>query len=453
MKRLAIFVLAAHLLLAAGLPAQRASAAGGVSFTLTVSSAFLRAAPNATAARTYSIFLGQSYDVSARTADNEWISLDYAGATRGTWVRASFGRVDGLLENVPVSDGAPVIPAGITSQGTTITPIAGGAGRTMLLTITASSAFARDVPYAEGSRIASLFRGQEYLATGRDFASNWVRIQMWGGSAWVTAGSVRLAGNLLDLPAVDEVPVSGDATIFGIKPSSPLPSWIPAISTTQRDIYYQAAAFGRSHRIFTVAGDCNSLSYYYLELVAKNLIDLRGENYLRATIQNFKPSFSRLSAAVSGGFNTASILDPTWAEPGLCQAGETPFACELRVSNASIIFIALGTGDQYDWRSFEGNYRQMLTIALQSGVLPVAVTKADNLESQEGGAEPGYINNTIRRLAQEFNVPLLDFELATADLPNHGLVDEPGHDFHLSGEAMGVHVLTTLETLNAIWQP
>jgi hypothetical protein len=357
------------------------------------------------------------------------------------------------LENVPVSNGAVVIPTAATNQGVAASPIAGGAARTMLLTISASSAFARDVPYAEGVRVASLFRGQEYLATGRDFASNWVRIQMWGSSAWVTAGSVRLAGNLLDLPAVDEIPVSADAAQFGLKPAAPLPAWIPVISTPQRDIYYQAAAYGRSHRVFTVAGDCNSLSYYYLELVAKNLIDLRGENYLRPTIQNFKPSFYRLSAAVSGGFNSSSVLDPTWAEPGLCQAGESPFACELRVSNASIVFIALGTGDQYTWPSFEGNYRTMLTLALQNGVLPVAVTKADNLDSQEGAADPGYINNTIRRLAQEYNVPLLDFELATADLPNHGLVDEPGHDFHLSGAAMGVHVLTTLETLNAIWQP
>ncbi|MEP7359376.1 MAG: hypothetical protein ABI847_19145, partial [Anaerolineales bacterium] len=79
--------------------------------------------------------------------------------------------------------------------------------------------------------------------------------------------------------------------------------------------------------------------------------------------------------------------------------------------------------------------------------------KADTLESQEGGAPQGFINDTIRRLAQEFNVPLMDFEAASAELPNHGLQDEPGHDFHLSGAGMGVHVMTTLETLNAIWQP
>ena len=82
MKRLAIVVLLAQVVLAVGLPPQRAAAAGGVSFTLTATSAFLRSVPSASAARTYSIFKGESFAVSARTDDSEWVSLEYAGATR-----------------------------------------------------------------------------------------------------------------------------------------------------------------------------------------------------------------------------------------------------------------------------------------------------------------------------------------------------------------------------------
>ena len=31
-------------------------------------------------------------------------------------------------------------------------------------------------------------------------------------------------------------------------------------------------------------------------------------------------------------------------------------------------------------------------------------------------------------------------------------LEEPGHDFHLNAEAVGVHVLATLQTLHVIWR-
>jgi hypothetical protein len=218
-----------------------------------------------------------------------------------------------------------------------------------------------------------------------------------------------------------------------------------------RDIYQQSGQHGRSNRSFAIAGDCNSLSFLYLELVAKGLYSLKGHEYLWPSILQFKSSFYRESVAVSGGFNSASVMDPLWADPKQCRPGESPFGCELRITRASVVFILLGTGDQYQWQSFEANYRKLIEYALQNGVLPVVVTKADRLEADEGQAEPGYINNVIRRLAAEYEVPLLDFDLATSTLPNHGLVEE-GNDFHLSGEGIGLHVLTTLQTLHAIWR-
>src|SRR5688572_21617831 len=110
----------------------------------------------------------------------------------------------------------------------------------------------------------------------------------------------------------------------------------------------------------------------------------------------------------------------------------------------------LGTGDQFQWQNFETNYRRLLDHALMQNVLPVLVTKADALESEEGGAPEGYINDVIRRLAVEYELPLFDFYKAIQELPNHGLIDEPGHDFHLNAEAIGVHVLGTMQTLYSI---
>ena len=449
----------------ASLTTASASAAGGALFTVTVASAFLHAEPATVAERTYSVFMGQTYAITGRTADGSWVSLDFASASAGTWIRASLGTVAGSLDSVPVGGdtfqtvlpvNVPTGPAATVSQpaATGASSVLGIPGKTLNLTITEPSLFAVDAPAAGSTRVASLFRGQHYVAVQRDPNADWLQIKLYGVQlVWVPAGAGTLDGNILDLPQPGEnLPPAPPEPGFGPGPGGPLPAWIPAITPHMRDIYAQAAQHERDKRVFAIAGDCNSLSYYYLALVAKNIVNLQGNDYLRNVIAEFKTSFYRESVAVAGGFNVASVLDPVWSNPRSCQAGESPFACELRVSRASIVFIALGTGDQRDWQSFDANDRRLIEYALANGALPVLVTKADRLENQEGGAPLNYINDDIRALAQQYDVPLLDFDAATAALPNHGLVDEPGHDFHLSGAGMGVHIVTTLQTLDAIWR-
>lgn len=432
------------------------AAADIVLFTVTVKSAYLRAAPDDTAAPTYSVFLGKTYAVTGRNADGSWLSLDMATATQPTWIQASFGSLVGNVDQVAVVDaGSAPLSAPISAPPAAVpaAPSAGTAGFTLPFTITATSLFALDAPGYNANRVMSLFQGQQFVAVARNPNADWLQLQITGGTVWVPAGVGQLAGPILDLPEPDNnLPDEPPAPTPGPGPSAPLPSWIPVITQHMRDVYQRSPQFGHDRRMFATVGDCNSLSYYYLALVATSLIDLQGQDYLRPTIQEFKTSFYRQSLAVGGGFNTTTALDPTWANPKYCAAGESPFACELRVSNASIVFIALGTGDQYQWTDFEAHYRRLIDFSLQSGVLPVLVTKADSLETQISGAPPGYINNTLRRLAQEYDVPLLDFSAATATLPNHGLLTEPGFDFHLNATAMGIHTIATLQTLSEIWQ-
>jgi hypothetical protein len=155
-------------------------------------------------------------------------------------------------------------------------------------------------------------------------------------------------------------------------------------------------------------------------------------------------------------------MDPLFANAEQCAAGEGPLACELRASKASIVFISLGTGDTFTWQDFEANYRRLIDTALLAGALPVLVTKADDLESLQGGAPAGAINGAIRRLGQEYQLPVMDFAQAAKRLPRQGLADE-GHEiegrgvvyltddrFHLNGYGMDMRMLMTLMTLNAI---
>jgi hypothetical protein len=229
-----------------------------------------------------------------------------------------------------------------------------------------------------------------------------------------------------------------------------LPAWIPTMTPRMRELYALAAARGRNMRAFAIAGDCNSESYLYGDLIGNGWYGFEQNQYLHETWLHFGRSMKRPMFAVDGGHNSASVMDPLFSDPQYCQPGESPFACELRVVNASVVFIMLGTGDQFTWQRFEGNYRKLIEYAIGQNVLPVVVTKADHLEWEEGGAEKNYINNVIRRLAVEYEVPLFDFYQSVQGVRNGGLTDEPGHDFHLNGEGIGLHVLGTMQTLYSI---
>ncbi len=242
------------------------------------------------------------------------------------------------------------------------------------------------------------------------------------------------------------------------------PAGVPAISPRARQLYKAAVASGRDPYLVTVAGDCNSESPVYLGRFAAGGFDLQANGFgnLQAVAKRFAKSFTRTSLAVDGGHNTASVMDPLFTKGESCSADESPVQCELRTSNASILVISLGTGDTFTWGDFEANYRRLIDTAIQAHVLPVLVTKADRLEAVQGGAEPDTINNIIRRLGREYQLPVIDFALAAKRLPEQGLADE-AHEvegrgvvyltddrFHLNGYGMDMKMLLTLMTLGAI---
>ena len=122
----------------------------------------------------------------------------------------------------------------------------------------------------------------------------------------------------------------------------------------------------------------------------------------------------------------------------------------LRRSQAAIVILSLGTGDQFTWRDFEKHYRGILDALLKAGTLPVLVTKADALEQQQGGAPAGNINNVVRALGAEYGLPVLDFYAATRALPNQGLREEGNEDFHMNAAGSDMRILLTLQVLREI---
>jgi hypothetical protein len=310
-------------------------------------------------------------------------------------------------------------------------------------------AFARALNSWDVGAVGRMLKFQCYKLIGRDTAGEWLYAFYGSGTAWIHRNDARIKdGDSLDslrviLPA-DLIPPAPITTRF---------AGVPAVSAAMRARYAQAIKSGRAADVVAVMGDCNSEGPVFFNRFATGIVNLSALPDLQRTATFFAPSFKRSSAATSGSFSSAMAFDGSWTDPAQCSAGESPLACELRKSNASFIVIAVGTGDTFNWQTFDGNYRRIVAYALQYNVVPLLMTKADALESQQGGASAGYINDVVRRVGAEYGVPVIDFALGVKGLPNGGLVDEFNLDgkaiqpFHINEEAMDARIVMTLQTL------
>lgn len=430
-----------------------ASAAGGVGFTVTVQSAFLREQPSYSARRAYSVFEGQRYAVEGRTQDSAWLLLSFAGAANhATWIPAVYGQIDGNLDWAPVA--APVIAPTAAPATAALAPGAAGTTPSVRYTVAVKSLFGRSAPSADAARVVSLFRGQTYAATAQSEDGLWLRLSLaGGGEAWVARAHGALTGSAAALPVSSGAPAPAPTAAA---PPAGAGVGLPAVSDAARAIYQRGLSLGNNPRAFSKIGDCNSVGPYFLAPFDRGEYRLGGlYAYLQPTIDHFAGSFGRDGMAARDGMNAGSVFDTLWADPRLCERGETPLACEARLNRPSLAIISLGTNGYWQTdQEYETNLRRILDDLIERGVLPILSTKADNLE---GGDR---FNQIVARLAGEYNVPLWDFARAARGLPGSGLVDA----YHLSwGQAFydtspapllgwQLRNLTALQALEAVWR-
>jgi hypothetical protein len=205
-----------------------------------------------------------------------------------------------------------------------------------------------------------------------------------------------------------------------------LPPVPTGISDSMRAVYEKGLASGNDPRHFSIIGDCQNVSSYFLAVYEKPGDFSLGDqySYLQPTIDYYKGSFARKSLAVKGGFNVAAILSPLRADPKACNQGESPLDCELRVWRPSVVFVSMETWwSEKPAQEYDKYMRRVIERILQTGAVPIIATKADNLEGDNS------INATIVQIAYEYDLPLWNFWAAVQPLPNHGL--SPDH-FHLT---------------------
>jgi len=234
-----------------------------------------------------------------------------------------------------------------------------------------------------------------------------------------------------------DLPASSTATPAPIATPTrkdPLPesAWMdmPAVPTGVSDrarlIYEYGLYLGNDPTHFSVIGDCQNVSSYFM-----SAFDTEGEyslgtdySYLQPTIDYFQGSFSRKSLAVRGGFNAAAVISPLRSDPKFCNPNESPLDCELRTWNPSIVIVSMETWwSDKPAEEYDKYMRRVLDRIIETGALPIIATKADNLEGDHA------INATVAQIAYEYEIPLWNFWAAVQPLPSHGLTSD---GFHLT---------------------
>jgi hypothetical protein len=198
---------------------------------------------------------------------------------------------------------------------------------------------------------------------------------------------------------------------------------IPELSPHMLDVYIKGLELGRNPRVISVVGDCESSSDWFLKDFSKGerYYNLGEYAHLQKTIEYFNPSLGYQSYAAFRGATATTVLTSLWADPKACDSGETPLGCEYRTHNPAFAFIALGTNDVHKPEQFEKRLRQIIEYTLDQGIIPILVTKADNVEGDES------INLAIAQLSIEYAVPVWNFWAAVQALPDQGLQEDGVH--------------------------
>ena len=261
-----------------------------------------------------------------------------------------------------------------------------------------------------------------------------------------------------DLPATSTSIPAPTAT----KPPLEKDAWMnmpivpTGVSERASEIYQVGLELGNDPSRFSIIGDCQNVSSYFL-----SVFDHPGEfnlgdeyAYLQPTIDYYQGSFSRKSLAVKGGFNAAAVISPLRADPKSCNKNESPLDCELRVWKPSVVIVSMETWwSEKPAEEYDKYMRRVIDRIIETGALPIIATKGDNLEGDHS------INATIAQIAYEYDIPLWNFWAAVQPLSNHGLSPD---NFHLTfarnffddpvrmKSAWPWRNLTALQTLDAV---
>ncbi|MFO7678804.1 MAG: hypothetical protein R6X34_02030 [Chloroflexota bacterium] len=193
----------------------------------------------------------------------------------------------------------------------------------------------------------------------------------------------------------------------------------PDVQAHVREIYALGQEMERRPNAFSKLGDSGAASPDFLVRFDQRTFDLAQYAALQETIDFYDKSFQRFGPTLKNGLHATSVFAPDLMNPELCTdpTDYNMLDCEFRLHNPSILLIALGTNDQSN--QFHVRMEKIVNYTLERGVIPVLITKSDRFEGADNRN-----NVSIRQIAAQYRLPLVDFDRLADTLPNHGL----GHD-------------------------
>ncbi|MBN1286555.1 MAG: SH3 domain-containing protein [Anaerolineae bacterium] len=282
----------------------------------------------------------------------------------------------------------------------------------------------REGPGEEYATVKLLLKGAAVTVEDKS-NPDWVRVLTADGSTgWVSTCCITYGASAAAAPN----PGAREAELIAKLSAVPI---VPSgISGRVRQIFAQGQAMGNRPGVFSKVGDCMTQFHAFLIPFGAGEYTLGGYAYLQPTIDFFNATEARYGSANSfvnesmvaeGGFSAPSVLDPLWAKPDHCQAGETPLACEYRLLKPGVAIILFGAVDVHYLPPAEfGRYlRQIVDVSIAHGVIPVLNTIPANKEYMWAGILE--LNSVVVDIAQEYGVPLINLWRATQDLPDGGI--------------------------------
>jgi len=228
-------------------------------------------------------------------------------------------------------------------------------------------------------------------------------------------------------------------------------SWpvIPTLSAAMHEVYIFGSTLGNKPEAFSKVGDCQIIPEVFLGFYDDIFYSLpEGQEYLQDTLDHFSGSFAREGMALKGGFVFPTVFSPLRADASVCDPGETPYECELRVHQP--IFVLISMEFRYEGRTAETHekyLRQSVEYALSRGIVPILATKADNFEGDHS------LNLMTAKIADEYDLPLWNYWRAVQYLPDHGIDwERDSYGFHVTTDAWSVRSHSFLMVLDSLWK-
>jgi len=317
---------------------------------------------------------------------------------------------------------------------------------------------------------------------GRSRDSVWLEViapneqKGWVSAQWVRTqlniAFVPVTGDTRVVTATSVTPPTAVAIVTAPPPqSSEKYPFISGISDTARQIYLSGRSIGNRADVFSKVGDSITVSGAFLYGFGIKQYNLRSYQQDLSPVVNYylqdsardSNSFANTSLAAEVGWSAHSATTPGNGDKALCAPTEAPLVCEYRYVRPAVALIMFGTNDVTGMATgnFERNYRQVIEITIQRGIVPI-ISTIPPMTGRPDGTRVPIFNTIIKALAREYDIPLWDYWAALQPLPNYGLTQDGVHptfssystDFTSENLKFGMTTrnLTALQALDAVWR-